>query len=70
MKYLNLEKKNYFEERHVTEVINNKILVDKIDRLNLESKNYEKKIKSFKDFISKEKFCDKKYSNLKLDIII
>ena len=70
MKYLNLEKQNYFEERHVIEVINNKILVDKIDRVNIEKKNFEKKIKSFKDFISKEKLYNKKYSNLKLDIII
>jgi hypothetical protein len=68
IKHLQLEKQNYIQEKQITEEIKNKILIDKIDLVNFQKKNYEIKIKYFKDFISKGKFLAEKYSNLQIDI--
>lgn len=62
-----LEKRNFNEEKLAIDEINNKILVDKIEGINFAKRNYDIKIKYFKEFI-KEKDIPEKYSKLKIDI--
>jgi hypothetical protein len=67
-KILRLEKQHIAKEVSQIEEVNNIFLVSRIDKIQSRKETYEKEIKSFRQYIIREKHLMEKYSHLRLEI--